>query len=179
MALRIARGDPHEDTPPERTTQRVSSTQTRGDPPAPRTLKTLLRTLAIEARARMGPAPPNIPKPPQREVRSKARGQPRRRAVASTDLSHPKRRQSGESRERSSNKEMSPPLARARDEPRPNAHVARSRGDPRRVIEEVRLLRHTLSRTKTFRYAGSHRAQVMRTCDWISRKRKRLWHSAF
>lgn len=179
MALRIARGDPHEDTPPERTAQRVGSTQTRGDPPAPRTLKTLLRTLAIEARARMGPAPPSVLKPPQRETRSKARGHPRRRAVAVTDLSHPKRRPSGESRGRSLHEEPPQPLARARDEPRPNAHVARSRGDPRRVVEEVRLLHHTLSRTKTFRYAGGHRAQVMKTCDWISRKRKRLWHSAF
>lgn len=179
MALRIARGDPHEDTPPDRTTQRGSFAQTRGDPPAPKTLKTLLRALAIEARARMGPAPPSVHRPAKRVTRARARGQPRRGAVASTDLSQPKRRQSGESRERSFTKENSPPLARARDEPRPNAHVARSRGDPRRVVEEVRLHRRTVSRTKTFRYAGGPRAQVMRTCDWISRKRKRLWHSAF
>lgn len=179
MALRIARGDPHEDTPPDRTTQKVSPAQTRGDPPAPRTLKSLLRSLAIQARARVSPPPPSAHRTEARTLRVRPGRQPRRGAVASTDLSQPKRRPSGESRERSSKQETSPPLARARDEPRPNAHVARSRGDPRRVVEEVGLHRHTVSRTKTFRYAGGHRAQVMRTCDWISRKRKRLWHSAF
>jgi hypothetical protein len=173
MALRRVRGAPHEDTPLNEHTPRVSPARTRDDPRARKTLKALLRAIAIKARARMGAAPPSVHIPATRVTRARSCGQPRRRAVVSTGVSQPKRRQSGESRERSFVKDTSQPLARARDEPRPNAHVARSRGDPRRVVEEARLHRHAVIRPMAFRYAGGHRAQVTRTCDRISRKRDR------